>query len=167
MKKPKEQIILGDDPGVASVGFGLIKKEGSNVYVINYGVIKTPAKDNFEKRLFQIHKELQKIIKKYKPDVVAVEDLFFFKNAKTAIKVGQARGVVLLTANIENIPVDEYTPLQIKQAVTSYGRADKNQIQQMVKNILQLKEIPKPDDAADALATAICCAQTNHITRNI
>lgn len=129
--------------------------------IVNYGVISTPSNHDFEKRLGDIYKELKKIIKKYKPDIIGIEDLFFFKNVKTAIKVAQARGVVLLTANLASISVAEFTPLQVKQAVTGYGRADKNQIQQMVKNILKLKEIPKPDDAADALAVAICCAQTN------
>ncbi|MCD4705547.1 crossover junction endodeoxyribonuclease RuvC [bacterium] len=161
MKKKKEEIILGIDPGFAIVGYGLIKKDKSNnISIIDYGVVNTPAKDIFPDRLAQIHGELESIIKKYKPDIVAVEKLFFYKNVKTAIEVGQARGVIILTAIQSKIPIFEYTPLQVKQAVASYGRADKNQVQQMVKMLLNLKEIPQPDDAADALAVAICCANS-------
>jgi len=161
MTNKNEKIILGIDPGLATVGYGLIKQEKGKLFIINYGIISTHASHNFETRLFQIHKELEKIIKKYKPDTIAVEELFFCKNVKTAIKVGQARGVILLTAQIQNVLIHEYTPLQVKQAITGYGRADKNQIQQMVKTILKLKDIPKPDDAADALAIAITCAHSN------
>ncbi|MEK7164701.1 MAG: crossover junction endodeoxyribonuclease RuvC, partial [Patescibacteria group bacterium] len=111
-------------------------------------------------RLEKLHSLLSHIIKKYSPAVIAVEELFFAKNVKTALTVAHARGVILLTAKAGGAEVREFTPLQVKQALTGYGRADKNQIQQMVKNILKLKEVPKPDDAADALAIAICCAQT-------
>lgn len=160
MTPKKDQIILGIDPGLATVGYGLVKQEKGKLFIINYGIISTQAGHNFEARLLQIHKELEKIIKKYKPDTIAVEELFFCKNVKTAIKVGQARGVILLTCQMENLPIYEYTPLQVKQAITSYGKADKNQVQQMVKTILNLKQIPKPDDAADALAIAITCANS-------
>ncbi|MFA5076001.1 MAG: crossover junction endodeoxyribonuclease RuvC [Patescibacteria group bacterium] len=152
-------IILGIDPGVASTGYGLISKQGNQLSLITFGVIKTPAKTNFADRLNIIHRELKALIKKYQPNKIAIEELFFCKNVKTALMVGQARGVILLTSIQANIPIVEYTPLQIKQAVTSYGRAEKSQIQKMVKILLNLKNIPSPDDAADALATAICATQ--------
>jgi len=153
-------IILGIDPGTATTGFGLIKKSKSNLKLLKYGLITTPANLSTAERLNKLHKELALLIKKEKPNIVAVEDIFFFKNLKTAIKVSQARGVILLTAAKLKIPVFECTPLQVKQAITSYGRAEKIQVQKMVKTLLNLKEIPKPDDAADALAVAICCAHT-------
>lgn len=153
--------ILGIDPGTAIVGFGALNKESRNkLKIIDYGCIKTSAALTTAERLYKIHKELDLLIKKYKPDIVAIEDIFFFKNLKTAIKVSQAKGVILLTAAESKLKVEEYTPLQIKQSVACYGRADKKQVQKMVKNILKLKEIPKSDDAADALAVAICCAHT-------
>ncbi|MBU1255492.1 crossover junction endodeoxyribonuclease RuvC [Patescibacteria group bacterium] len=152
-------IILGIDPGTAVVGFGLIKKQ-NKLELIDYGCIKTSTDLTTAERLKEIDEQLAKLIRKHNPQVVAVEDIFFFKNLKTAIKVSQARGVILARAAKMKIQVEEYTPLQIKQAVSSYGRADKKQVQEMVKLLLNLKEIPKPDDAADALATAICCAHT-------
>lgn len=154
-------IILGIDPGTAIVGYGFIKKEKNNLKVIDYGCIFTPAKLDNSKRINIIAGELKKLLQKYRPQNIAVEQLFFFKNLKTAITVSEARGAILLIADQSNIPISEHTPLQVKQAITGYGRADKTQIQKMVKVILNLKEIPKPDDAADALAIAICCA--NHI----
>ncbi|OGY91812.1 MAG: crossover junction endodeoxyribonuclease RuvC [Candidatus Komeilibacteria bacterium RIFCSPLOWO2_02_FULL_48_11] len=153
-------IILGIDPGIADTGYGVITKHGDDYAVIAYGSIKTPAKDGLPARLQRLHRELRMLIKKHSPDIVAVEELFFSKNVKTAITVSHARGVILLTAREAGCLVREFTPLQVKQALVGYGRADKNQIQQMVKTILGLKEIPKPDDAADALAVAICCGQT-------
>lgn len=153
-------IILGVDPGTAIIGFGIIKIEKNKSELIEYGCIKTDPKFSTAERLNKLDKELAKIIKKYKPDKAAVEDIFFFKNLKTVIKVSQARGVILARIAKMKIPVYEYTPLQVKQAVTSYGRAEKKQVQQMVKLLLNLKEIPKPDDAADALAIAICCAHS-------
>jgi len=152
-------IILGIDPGTAIIGWGLIKKT-KKLSLTNYGCIKTSADLSTAERLNKLHKELHSLIKKYKPNIVAVEDIFFFKNLKTAIKVSQARGVILLTAAKAKIKIAEFTPLQVKQAVTGYGRADKSQVQKMIKILLNLKEVPKPDDAADALATAICCAHT-------
>ena len=152
-------IILGIDPGTAIIGFGVIKKN-RELKLINYGCIKTPISLTTAERLKELHDQLIKLIKKHKPDIMAVEDIFFFKNLKTAIKVSQARGVILLTAAKSKISVFECTPLQIKQAITSYGRAEKIQVQKMVKTLLNLEEIPKPDDAADALAAAICCAHT-------
>lgn len=152
--------ILGIDPGTAIIGFGLIEQNKSNLQLLKYGCIKTSANLSTAERLNILHKELSLLLKKYKPDIVAVEDIFFFKNLKTAIKVSQARGVILLTIAKAGIPVAEFTPLQIKQAVACYGRAEKIQVQKMVKTLLNLKEIPKPDDAADALAVAICCGNT-------
>lgn len=155
-------IILGIDPGTATTGFGIIKSEKSNINLVYYGCIITSPRDSTAQRLKILYTELEKIIKKYKPDMAAIEDIFFFKNLKTAIKVSQARGVILLAGTQNKLAVCEYTPLQIKQAVTGYGRAEKMQVQKMIKIILNLKEIPKPDDAADALAVAICCANTNY-----
>lgn len=152
--------ILGIDPGVAIVGYGMIKKEKKTLQLINYGCILTSSEKEHAQRLAQIAKELKKIIKQYKPNVLAIEELFFCKNVKTALKVGEARGVILAVAMQQNLPIYEYTPLQIKQALTGYGRADKNQIQQMVKVILKLDKIIKPDDAADAIAVAITCANS-------
>jgi crossover junction endodeoxyribonuclease RuvC len=157
-----QQIILGIDPGLADTGYGLIIKEGQKIKFLACGSIKTPAKTDFIKRLKTIHAELIKIIEKYRPDKAAVEQLFFCKNVKTALLVGQARGVCLMTIAEHNLPIFEYTPLQIKLALTSYGQADKRQVGAMVKLLLNLKTIPTPDDAADALAIAITTA---HSTR--
>lgn len=151
------KIILGIDPGIATTGWGvIIVDQARNLSLIDYGCILTPATETLSERLLILHTELFKIIKKYRPAQVSVEELFFCKNVKTALIVGQARGVVLLTIKSLKIPLFEFTPLQIKQAVTSYGQADKNQVQQMVKVLLNLEKIPRPDDAADALAAAIC-----------
>jgi crossover junction endodeoxyribonuclease RuvC len=152
-------IILGIDPGTATTGYGLVKKEGQKFTLIDYGCILTPAKTPLEDRLETIYRELLELIDKYKPSQMAVEELFFTNNAKTAIAVGQARGVVLLAGKLKKVPLGEYTPLEIKMALTGYGRADKRQIQAMVKAILALNEAPKPDDAADALAIALCHGQ--------
>ena len=150
-------IVMGIDPGTATTGWGIVKKmQNANCKMQNYGTIKTEAKTEFPERLKKIYRELRKIIKKYKPNVVVIEELFFAKNVKTAISVGQARGVAILAAVQSGIEVREFTPLQIKQALVGYGRAEKFQVQKMVKALLGLKEIPKPDDAADALAVAIC-----------
>jgi len=158
-KKQQSVIILGLDPGLADTGYGLIKKQGNQIQAIACGSIKTQAKEDFNKRLKEIHLKLQSLIKKYRPDVAAIEQLFFCKNAKTALLVGQARGVCLLTLSQNNLPCHEYTPLQVKQSLTGYGQADKKQVGQMVKIILKLASVPKPDDAADALAIALTCEQ--------
>ena len=156
-------IILGIDPGTATTGYGVVEKKGQKFKMIDYGCILTPAKTPLPERLEDISNQLQKVIKKYSPDQVAVEELFFAANAKTAIAVGHARGVILLEAKKAGLSVFEYTPLEVKMALTGYGRADKNQIQHLVKALLSLKEIPKPDDAADGLAIAMCHGQTyNH-----
>ncbi|NLJ78393.1 MAG: crossover junction endodeoxyribonuclease RuvC [Tissierellia bacterium] len=149
-------IIFGIDPGLAIVGYGIIQYDGNRYRAIDYGCIRTGAEIQFSKRLKIIYDELSSIIDKYKPDDLAIEELFFNKNAKTALKVGQARGVEILSAVNRGIEVYEYTPLQVKQAVAGYGRADKKQVQEMVKILLNLRELPRPDDAADALAVAIC-----------
>ena len=150
-------IILGIDPGLADTGYGVIQKKNNGKLICQeYGVVKTSAGEKLGERLETINKKLDKIIKKHKPGLIAVEQLFFCKNVKTALLVGQARGVILLTARQNKIPTVEFTPLQVKQAVSSYGQAEKSQVQKMVKLILNLKELPEPDDAADALAIAIC-----------
>jgi len=169
-------IILGIDPGTATTGYGVIKKTNrkkhSKAYFsgaknskvqkglecVSYGVIKTDPESPDTERLRRLHNQLNQIIRKYKPEFVVVEKLYFFKNLKTAIPVAQARGVILLAAAKKEIPVFEFTPLQVKTTVTGYGRSEKKQIQEMIKFLLDLKEIPKPDDAADALGVAICCA---------
>ena len=156
-----KKIILGIDPGYGRTGYGVVEVEGSKYRALEYGVIETHAGDEFVQRLKDLNREMRLIIDKYKPDLSAVEDLFFYNNAKTAMKVGQARGVILLTLVEAGIPIVEYTPLQVKQAISSYGKADKKQVQEMVKLFLNLKEIPRPDDAADALAIAICAGNSS------
>jgi crossover junction endodeoxyribonuclease RuvC len=153
-------IILGIDPGTATTGYGVIEKKGQKFTLVDYGCVITPAKTPLHDRLDTIFKEISGIIEENRPDHVAVEEIFFAANAKTAIAVGHARGVILLASKKKGCQVHEYTPLEVKMALTGYGRADKKQIQQMVKAILTLSEIPKPDDAADALAIAICHGQT-------
>lgn len=149
-------IIIGIDPGIAIVGYGVVKLTGNKFEVLDYGAITTESKMDFPDRLKIIYNKMTEIIDKYSPTDLAMEELFFNKNVKTAIKVGQARGVEILAAVNKGVEIYEYTPLQIKQAVVGYGRADKNQVQEMVKMLLNLKEIPKPDDVADALAVALC-----------
>lgn len=153
-------IILGVDPGTAITGYGVLQSDGDDLSMIDYGAITTPADWPMARRLQHIHAELTALIAKHQPTDAVVEKLFFSKNVRTALSVGQARGVALLAAAQANLTIHEYTPLQIKQAVVGYGRADKNQIQQMVKMLLQLDSIPQPDDAADALAIAICHAHS-------
>ncbi len=161
MNSKTQKIILGIDPGIADTGYGVIQIKGHELICLDYGSIKTKAKTELGERLEIINKELNKIIKKYKPNLISVEQLFFCKNVKTALVVGHARGVIILTAKQNKVPTVEFTPLQVKQAVSSYGQASKMQVQKMVKLLLNLKEIPRPDDAADALAVAICAANIN------
>jgi crossover junction endodeoxyribonuclease RuvC len=153
--------IIGIDPGFAIVGYGIVDYQSNKFKVIAYGSIETSHKDSIDIRLLQIYEGLAQLISLYKPDVLTVEELFINKNIKTAINVGQGRGVVILTAAQFGLKVYEYTPLQVKQGVTGYGRAEKSQIQQMVKTILNLPQIPKPDDVADALAISICHAHSS------
>lgn len=154
-------IILGIDPGLATIGFGVIEKTGGDIKVIDYGIISTPKDLTLPDRLKMIEEGVVSLFSTYKPEVVAIEELFFNNNARTAIAVAEARGVILLTCRKLAKELYEYTPLQIKQGLTGYGRADKRQMQEMVKNLLKLKSIPRPDDAADALAVAICHSQTS------
>ncbi len=159
--------ILGIDPGYAIVGYGLIEHTSGRFTPIDCGVITTPQEMPFSKRLKSIYDTASLLIADKKPDVMAVETLFFNTNVTTAIAVGHARGVLLLAAENAGIPVFEYTPLQIKQAITGYGRADKPQMQQMVKMLLGLAAVPKPDDAADALAVALCHGQSYKLNQKI
>ncbi len=153
-------IILGVDPGTAITGYGVLQSDGDDLSVIDYGAIITPADWLMPRRLQHIYQELTALIAQHTPTDAAIEKLFFSKNVRTALSVGQARGVALLAAAQAGLTIHEYTPLQIKQAVVGYGRAEKQQIQQMVKMLLQLAAIPQPDDAADALAIAICHAHS-------
>lgn len=153
-------LILGIDPGTAIMGYGLIEKQGQTLRAVEYSCWRTPADMPMAQRLRMLYESYESFLLKYSPDTVAVEELFFNRNTTTAISVGQARGVILLGAAQQNTPVYEYTPLQVKQAVVGYGKADKQQVQYMVKALLALQEIPKPDDTADALAIAICHAHT-------
>ncbi len=152
--------ILGIDPGYAIVGFGIIDTHRDNA-VVDYGVIETPKEHKLPQRLRTIEESLQVLFERYHPDEVAIEELFYFRNQTTVIPVAEARGVIVLTAQKFCDRIFEYTPMQIKQAMTGNGRADKKQMQYMVKNVLGLEKIPKPDDAADALAVALCHSQIN------
>lgn len=156
--KPATKIILGIDPGFAITGYALLKIADKKPQVVTYGTITTTPDQVLSERLKIMQKQLDKLIKKYRPAVMAIEKLFFSKNTKTAIDVGQARGAIILTAALNNVSIKEYTPLQIKQAATSYGRADKRQLQKMIQLILGLEKMPTPDDAADALAVAWFCS---------
>ncbi len=153
-------IILGIDPGIAIVGYGLIDYSRGKFHVLDYGAITTPAHTPPEDRLATIYADMNTLIKTYHPEEMAIEELFFNSNQKTAIQVAEARGVILLAARNNNVRINEYTPLQVKQAVVGYGRAEKQQVQNMVTTILGLKKVPKPDDTADALAIAVCNAHT-------
>ncbi len=157
------RIILGIDPGTATMGWGVIRQEGNRLSYVQHGAVTTPSQWEMPRRLSRLFDGVTELVKGYRPETVAVEELFFNTNVTTAITVGQARGVVLLAAYRAGIEVAEYTPLQVKQAITSYGRAEKQQVQEMVKSLLRLREIPKPDDAADGLAIAVCHAFTFRI----
>ncbi|MFB5764107.1 crossover junction endodeoxyribonuclease RuvC [Paenibacillus medicaginis] len=152
--------ILGIDPGIAIVGFGFVDKQGSKVIPVQYGCIQTEARTPEEERLLQVYEGMKQLIDKYKPDAVALEKLFFNRNVTTAMTVSQARGVLVLAAVQSGLPVAEYTPMQVKQAIVGYGKAEKQQVQEMVRMFLKLQAVPKPDDVADALAVAICHAHS-------
>jgi crossover junction endodeoxyribonuclease RuvC len=156
-------IILGVDPGTAITGYGVLQSDGDSLNVVAYGAITTPSDWLMPRRLQRVHAELSELIVQHRPTDAVIEKLFFSKNVRTALSVGQARGVALLAAEQAGIAIHEYTPLQIKQAVVGYGRAEKMQIQQMVKVLLRLDVLPQPDDAADALAIAICHAHSARI----
>lgn len=153
--------ILGIDPGIGKMGFGLIEAKNNAYNLLDYGCITTKPGLDIAERLVIIYNEIKEILKKEQPDVVAVEKLFFTRNVTTAMSVGEARGVVMLCAAIEKLKIVELTPLQVKQAITGYGRAEKGQMQRMVQSILKMEARPRPDDAADALAIAICAGSTN------
>lgn len=158
---------MGIDPGFAIVGFGFIDKIGSKLMPIQYGCITTEANTDQGERLKQVYDSTLELIDTYKPNAVAIEKLFFNKNVTTALSVGQARGVLILAAVQRGIPVAEYTPLQVKQSVVGYGKAEKRQVQEMVRMFLNLVSIPKPDDVADALAIAICHAHSSTFTERL
>ena len=159
--------VLGIDPGIAIVGFGFIDKEGHKLTPVQYGAIQTEAHTPQAERLLQVYESAGALMDKYKPDTVAIEKLFFNRNVTNAFAVSEARGVVTLAAAQRGLPIGEYTPLQIKQAVVGYGKAEKRQVQEMVKMFLKLSAIPKPDDVADALAVAICHAHSVVLTQKI
>jgi len=148
--------ILGIDPGVATIGFGLVEAGRASVRLLRYGVITTPAGLRLSTRLYQISQDMNELLTQFKPDEMAVEELFFSKNITTGIAVAHGRGVILLEAERAGVPAYEYTPMQVKQAVAGYGGADKRQVMLMTQRLLKMKEIPRPDDAADALAIAVC-----------
>lgn len=151
-------IILGIDPGTARCGIGVVEKKGGSLKAVSYGLIESGREIRQCERLEVVFVEVKRAIKKHRPGVVAVEKLFFSKNVKTAMSVGEARGVIILAAQLAGVEIREYSPVEVKMALTGYGMADKNQVLQMMKSILGLKETPKPDDVADALAIAVCCA---------
>lgn len=157
--------ILGIDPGIGRTGWGVIESQSQKLKTQNFGCIETFKGTAPEKRLQELYEQIQALIKEYNPEVLAIEDLFFNKNVSTALVVGQARGVILLAAAQHNIPVAIYTPLQVKMAVTGYGRADKKQVGQMVKTLLKLTAIPRLDDTADALAIAITHAFSSKLAQ--
>ena len=149
-------LVLGIDPGTAITGWGVVSKDADDLHLVDYGTIDTSKNTPLAQRLQTIHRELGEIIAQHRADAVAVEKLFFSKNVRTALSVGQARGVVLLAVADAGVPLYEYTPLEVKQSVVGYGRATKDQVQQLVKLLLRLDFVPEPDDAADAIAVAIC-----------
>ncbi len=151
-------VILGIDPGLAIMGYGLVKKNGPTLTALDYGVVTTEAAQHMPARLERVYDAVALLLARFTPDCVAFEELFFYRNVSTALPIASARGVALLAASKANLPMYEYTPMQIKQAVSGYGHAKKAQVQTMIKLLLGLKEVPKPDDAADALAVCICHA---------
>ncbi|MDF2961699.1 MAG: Holliday junction helicase [Paenibacillus sp.] len=159
--------IMGIDPGIAIVGFGLIDKQGSRLVPVQYGCIQTEAHTDSAVRLKMVYDAMVQLIDKYKPDAVAIEKLFFNQNVTTAMTVSQARGVLMLAAVQQGLEIGEYTPLQVKQAIVGYGKAEKKQVQEMVRMFLHLSAVPKPDDVADALAVAICHAHSCTLQQKI
>ncbi len=160
-------IIIGIDPGTAITGYGIIEKDKKYLKCLEYGCIRTEPTLPQGERLKKINSELNKLIRKHRPEVMAVENIYFFKNLKTAMPVSQSKGIILFTAAKKKIPVYEFTPLQVKMTVTGFGRASKKQVQEMIKVIFKLEKIPKPDDAADALGIAICCANALNYKESI
>lgn len=160
-------IIIGIDVGYAICGWSILNKKANALELIDYGVVETSSEIDFPSRLQLIYNGLSDVIEKYKPEQIAIEDLFYFKNKKTVIGVGQVRGVILLLAKNTGLVVFNYTPLEVKTAVTGYGRSTKEDVQKMVKMILSMEEIPKPDDAADAIAIAICHGNNFFVNNNL
>jgi crossover junction endodeoxyribonuclease RuvC len=160
-------LVLGIDPGTAVTGYGLVRVDREVLEPVAYGVVTTPAGDALAHRLQHLYRELRELIDTYRPTEGSVEELFFARNARTALSVGHARGVILLALDQAGLPIYEYTPLQVKQAITGYGRASKDQVQQMVRILLGLDAIPQPDDAADALAIAICHANSHSLAARL
>ncbi len=154
-------IIMGIDPGIATIGYGVIDYTAGRFSVIDYGAVTTKAGMKLSDRLRNIFEDINILIERFHPDAFAVEELFFNTNITTGISVAHGRGVIVLAASVQNVPIFEYTPLQVKQSVAGYGRADKAQVQRMVKSLLGLSAVPKPDDTADALAIAICHAYSS------
>lgn len=152
--------ILGIDPGIATIGFGLIDAEGARMSLVKYGVITTTAHTSLSSRLEQIYTDMEELLALFKPDAVSIEELFFNTNITTGIAVAHGRGVILLACQRAGLDIYEYTPLQVKQAVVGYGRAEKTQVMDMVRRILSLRSVPRPDDAADAVALALCHARS-------
>ncbi len=159
--------ILGIDPGTATMGWGVIRQEGNRLRYIQHGAVTTPSSWEMPRRLGRLYDGITELLQGYRPHTVAVEELFFNTNVSTAITVGQARGVAILAAYKAGVEVHEYTPLQVKQTITSYGRADKRQVQEMVRALLNLREIPRPDDAADGLAIAITHAFSSKMSGKV
>ena len=166
MPRQSSLVTIGIDPGTAILGFGIVEGDNDS-RMVDFGVIETEAGLPMPERLVILHESVTKLLEQYAPDELAVEQLFFARNVTTAIAVGQARGVVLLAAAQKGIPVAEYTPAEIKNAIVGYGKADKRQMQEMVRILLGLPEVPQPDDAADALAVALCHAQTRQFTMHL
>jgi crossover junction endodeoxyribonuclease RuvC len=160
-------LVLGVDPGLATTGYGIVRETAEGLHSVTYGVVKIPPAPALPGRLQQLYRELSALIREYRPDESAVEELFFSRNVRTAMSVGQARGVALLALADAGLPVTEYTPLTVKQAISGFGGADKVQMQTMVKMLLRLESIPRPDDAADALAVAICHLHSVRLNRAV
>ena len=160
-------IVLGIDPGIATVGFGIISETGGTPKLKRYGVISTPAGMRLALRLKQINNDVSQLLQLFKPDAIAVEELFFNTNQKTAVTVAHGRAAIILAGEEHGVPMFEYTPLQVKKAVAGYGRAPKKQVMEMVRRLLMMENIPKPDDAADALAIAICHARYANSLMNL
>ena len=152
-------LILGVDPGTARLGYGIVEATGAAIEAVAYGVLETAPSEPMARRLVELYEGLTRVISEFRPDAVAVEKLFFSRNVTTALTVGQARGVVLLAGAQADLPIAEYTPAEVKQSVSGYGNADKGQMQEMVRVVLNLDHVPRPDDAADALAVALCHSQ--------
>ena len=162
LREAADLIILGIDPGLAIVGWGIIEKRNNRFYPIAYGAIRTPAHTDVEARLMQIYEDMNTLIERYHPEEMAVEELFFNTNVTTGISVAEARGVILLAAKQKGLRIAEYTPMQVKQAVVGYGKAEKRQVISMVTSLLSLPKPPTPDDTADAIAIALCHAQSTN-----